>query len=394
MQHANRTTLPEPDAISASHSERVMKFIAERIEEGGGSISFAEYMHHALYAPGLGYYVAGAKKFGAEGDFITAPEVSPVFGRILARQCAEVLGDLGGGSILEYGAGSGKLAADILTALQERDALPERYAILEVSADLQERQAEFLHAELPQLASRIVWLDRPPGNHRGVIVANEVLDALPVERFRKTEDGVEQLRVTLRDGALAMMQAQAPQRLVERVESIEEALGEALPVGYTSELSPGLDDWIATLANSLDDGVAFLFDYGVTRREYFAQDRADGWLRCYFRHHVHHDPLQLPGIQDLTAWVDFSAVAEAALNSGLGVAGYTAQAQFLIAGGLDAEMQDFASLPVSRQLQLSGQVKTLTLPAEMGEHFKCMALRRGESGTPSAFSLADRTHTL
>ena len=231
MQYANRTTLPEPDAISASHSERVMKFIAERIEDAGGSISFAEYMHHALYAPALGYYVAGAKKFGADGDFITAPEVSPIFGRILARQCAEVLGDLGGGSILEYGAGSGKLAADILTTLQERDALPERYAILEVSADLQERQAEFLHAELPQLASRIVWLDRPPTNHRGVIVANEVMDALPVERFRKTEDGVEQLRVTLRDGVLAMTQAPAPQRLVERVESIEEALGCLL---YTS----------------------------------------------------------------------------------------------------------------------------------------------------------------
>ena len=394
MQYANRTTLPEPDAISASHSERVMKFIAERIEDAGGSISFAEYMHHALYAPALGYYVAGAKKFGAEGDFITAPEVSPVFGRILARQCAEVLGDLGGGSILEYGAGSGKLAADILTALQERDALPERYAILEVSADLQERQAEFLHAELPQLASRIAWLDRPPGNHRGVIVANEVMDALPVERFRKTEDGVEQLRVTLRDGVPAMTRAPAPQRLAERVAAIEAALGEALPVGYTSELSLGLDDWIATLAGSLDEGVAFLLDYGVTRREYFARDRADGWLRCYFRHHVHHDPLLLPGIQDLTAWVDFSAVAEAALHSGLEVAGYAAQAQFLIAGGLDTEMEDFASLPVSRQLQLSGQIKTLTLPAEMGEHFKCMALRRGDSDTPSAFNLADRTHTL
>ncbi len=394
MQHDNRTTLPEPDAISAAHSEHVANYIAACIDEAGGSISFAEYMHHALYAPGLGYYVAGAKKFGAEGDFITAPEVSPVFGRILARQCAEVLGDLGGGSILEYGAGSGKLAGDILAALQELDALPERYEILEVSADLQERQAAYLRAELPQLMSRIAWLDGPPENHRGVMIVNEVLDALPVERFRKTRDGVEQLRVTLRDGAFALMQAPAPQRLVERVEAIETALGEPLPVGYVSEISLGVHDWIATLGGSLDEGVAFLFDYGVTRREYYAQDRADGWLRCYFRHHVHNNPLLLPGIQDLTAWVDFNAVAEAALSSGLDVAGYSAQAQFLIGGGLDAEMQDFASLPVSRQLQLSGQIKTLTLPAEMGEHFKCMALRRGDSGTPSAFSLADRTHTL
>jgi SAM-dependent MidA family methyltransferase len=394
MQHDNRTLLPEPDAISASHSKRVIDFIAERIEEAGGSISFAEYMQHALYAQGLGYYAAGAKKFGEEGDFITAPEVSPIFGRVLARQCEEVLGDLGRGSILEYGAGSGKLAVDILTALQERDALPERYEILEVSADLQERQADFLRAELPDLASRIVWLDRPPRDHRGVIIANEVMDALPVERFRKTADGIEQLRVRLRDGALAMTQAPAPRRLVERVESIEEALGEALPVGYVSEISLGLDDWIATLGDSLQAGVAFLFDYGITRREYYARDRVDGWLRCHFRHHVHNDPLLLPGVQDLTAWVDFNAVAEAGLSNGLEVAGFSAQAQFLIAGGLDAEMQGFDSLPVSRQLQLSGQIKTLTLPAEMGEHFKCMALRRGVSGMPSAFSLADRTHTL
>lgn len=394
MQHDNRTTLPEPDAISASHSEHVANFIAERIGEAGGSISFAEYMHHALYAPGLGYYVAGAKKFGAEGDFITAPEVSAVFGRILARQCAEVLGDLGGGSILEYGAGSGKLAGDILAALQEIDALPERYEILEVSADLQERQSAYLRAELPQLMSRIAWLDSPPDNHRGVMIANEVLDALPVERFRKTGDGAEQLRVTLRDGAFAMTQAPASQRLAERVESIEKDLGEVLPVGYASEISLGVHDWIGTLAESLEEGIAFLFDYGVTRREYYARDRADGWLRCYFRHHVHDNPLLHPGIQDLTAWVDFNAVADAALASGLDVAGYSAQAQFLLGGGLDAEMQDFASLPVSRQLQLSGQIKTLTLPAEMGEHFKCMALRRGDSGTPSAFSLADRTHTL
>lgn len=394
MQHDNRMILPEPDSVSASHSDRVTSYIVARINESGGSISFAEYMHHALYAPGLGYYAAGATKFGAGGDFITAPEVSPIFGRVLARQCAEVFAEVGRGSILEYGAGSGKLARDVLVALEQLGALPERYEILEVSADLQDRQAAYLCAELPQLASRVAWVDAPPEGHRGIIIANEVLDALPVERFRRSSDGIEQLRVTVSDGAFAIVPAPAPAQLNERVEAIEDELGERLPIGYVSELSLGVRDWIATLADSLQAGIAFLFDYGVTRREYYAPERSDGWLRCHFRHHVHDNPLILAGIQDLTAWVDFNAVAEAALASGLEVAGYSAQAQFLLGGGLDAEMQNFASLSVSRQLQLSGQIKTLTLPAEMGEYFKCMALRRGAIGAPSAFNLADRTHTL
>ncbi|MGB5720454.1 MAG: SAM-dependent methyltransferase [Woeseiaceae bacterium] len=394
MQHDIHTSLPQPDALSASHCQRVEKFIRDRIDEAGGSISFAEFMHHSLYAPGLGYYAAGASKFGEAGDFVTAPEVSAIFGRVLARQCAEVLGQIPRGSILEYGAGSGKLAGDILSALETLDALPERYEILEVSGDLKERQEAHLCAEVPHLFSRVSWVQAVPEQHRGVIIANEVLDALPVERFRKSKDGFEQLRVTLRDGAFAITGAPAPRLLAERVEAIEGGLGEALPVGYVSEVSLGVHEWIVTLGESLQEGIALLFDYGVTQREYYARERSDGWLRCHFRHHVHDNPLILTGIQDLTAWVDFSAVAEAALAGGFEIAGYSAQAQFLIGGGLDLEMQEFAALPLKRQLQLSGQIKTLTLPAEMGEHFKCMALRRGAVRTPSAFSLADRTHTL
>ena len=394
MQHDSLTALPEPDALSASHSERVVSYISSRIDESGGSISFAEFMYHALYAPGLGYYAAGASKFGEEGDFVTAPEVSPVFGRILARQCKEVFEELGAGSILEYGAGSGRLASDILTTLEQLDALPERYEILEVSGELQQRQAQLLRAEVPHLMSRIAWLDAPPQGHTGVMIANEVLDAFPVERFRKTESGVNQLRVRRNGERFVTTEAPAPRTLLARVEAIEASLGEALPIGYVSEVSLGVPDWIGSLAHSLHEGIAFLFDYGVTRREYYARERSAGWLRCHFRHRVHDDPLILAGIQDLTAWVDFNTVAEAAMEAGLDVAGYSAQAQFLLSGGLDAELENFASLPVSRQLQLSGQIKTLTLPAEMGERFKCMALRQGNIGTPSAFSLADRTHTL
>lgn len=393
MQH-DKPTLPQPDDISAAHARDVTRFIAERIDEAGGSISFAEYMQHALYARGLGYYTAGATKFGAAGDFITAPEVSSLFGRTLARQCAEVLAELRGGSILEYGAGSGKLARDILLMLEELGELPERYEILEVSADLQQRQAAYLYAELPELVSRVVWIDSPPTGHTGVVIANEVLDALPVERFRKTAEGVEQQRVSWRDGAFASIWSPAPQHLRKRVCAIEAALGETLPAGYESEVSLGLPNWVATLGRSLQHGFAFLLDYGLTRREYYAADRAEGWFRCHFRHHVHNNPLILSGIQDLTAWVDFSEVADAAAGCGLEIAGYSAQAQFLLGGGLQAEMQGFAEFPVSRQVQLSGQIKTLTLPAEMGEHFKCIGLRRGDISTPSGFALADRTHTL
>jgi SAM-dependent MidA family methyltransferase len=351
-------------------------------------------MQHALYAPGLGYYAAGSTKFGAAGDFVTAPEVSSVFGHVLARQCAEVLGEVQGGAILEYGAGSGKLARDVLEALARLDALPECYEILEVSADLQERQSQYLSKEIPDLVSRVSWLDSPPANHTGVIIANEVLDALPVERFVRSAAGIKQLRVVIHDDGFGVAEASAPAMLSEAVLAIEDELGESLPSGYVSDISLGLPAWISDMSASLERGVAFLFDYGIARNEYYAPERSGGWLRCHFRHHVHDNPLILIGIQDLTAWVDFSAVAAAALDSRLDVAGYTAQAQFLIGGGLDAETQDFASLPLSSQIELSAQIKTLTLPGEMGEHFKCVALRRGNVGAPSAFNLADRAHTL
>ncbi len=392
MQHDDR--LPEPDAESAAHSERVAAFIRDQIAAAGGSISFAEYMQHSLYAPGLGYYVAGSSKFGAAGDFVTAPEISNVFGRVIARQAAEVLATIDGGAVLEYGAGSGRLAASMLGALRELGMLPSRYDILEVSADLRERQEHLLRDDVPELVSLVRWIDAPPGEFSGVIVANEVLDAFPVERFRRVEDGVQQLRVAERDGSFALVTADAPAVLQDAVSAIEEDLGGALPVGYESEVSLGVRDWVAGLGDALQQGVAFLFDYGVSRREYYAPDRDIGWLRCHFRHHAHTDALLLPGIQDITAWVDFTAVAMAAVESGMQVAGFTPQAGFLMSGGLDLELQSMGSLSPQEQLELSAQVKNLTLPGAMGENFKCMALRRGAVKVPSAFRRTDRTHTL
>ena len=390
MQYDERPTLPQPDTLSEAHSRRVAGFIHERIASVGGSISFAEFMQHALYAPGLGYYVAGNRKFGADGDFVTAPEISTLFGRVLARQCVEVLGR--GGSIVEYGAGSGKLAADLLGALGEFDALPERYDIVEVSADLRERQQRFLERQIPDLVSLVHWVDQPPAAVRGVIVANEVLDAMPVERFRRTADGIAQLHVASEAEGFAVVEAAAPPRLVDAVQKIEQALGQALAHGYVSEVSLALPHWIDELG--LAEGIAFLFDYGVSRREYYAPERDTGWLRCRFRQRAHDDALIMPGIQDITAWVDFTSVAESAIDAGFDVAGYTSQSHFLAGGGLDVELAGLDAMPARERLELASQVKTLTLPGEMGERFKCRALRRGDVEVPSAFRLADRTHTL
>ena len=387
------STLPKPDTESAAHSRLCADHILARIEDAGGSIGFAEYMQLALYAPGLGYYAAGSIKFGRAGDFVTAPEVSPLFSFVVARQCAEVLAQVDGGEILEFGAGSGRLAVDVLKKLDELNALPDRYRILEVSADLQDRQERLFRSEAAAYLDRIEWIDAIPERHSGVVIANEVLDALPVERFVRRES-VQQLRVGAKDGRFEILESDAPRNLVLAIEAIEADLGERLPDGFRSEVSLSAPGWVTEVVASLQNGVAFLFDYGISRREYYAPDRTDGWLRCHFRHHAHNDPLLLPGIQDITAWVDFTAIAEAASSAGADIAGYVNQAQFLLGGGLDAELQDMMQSPPERQIELSGQVKLLTLPGEMGENFKCLGVSRGIVAQPSAFTIADRMHTL
>ena len=394
MQYEQPSSLPQPDQLSAEHSVRVRDHIGNRIRDAGGQISFAEFMHEALYAPGLGYYSAGATKFGPDGDFITAPEVSSVFGRILARQAAEVLSEIESGEILECGAGSGKLAEDMIIALDELGALPAAYNILEVSADLADKQQQRLRDAVPQFFERIRWLSSLPQKFDGVIIANEVLDALPVERFVQRDAGPRQLNVSLDGEGFIWKEVEAPARLQKVVAEIESDLGEALVDGYASEISLAAPLWIGDLGQSLHHGAVFLFDYGISRREYYAADRTDGWLRCHFRHHAHNDPLIHPGIQDVTAWVDFSSIAGAAVASGLEILGYQTQSQFLLGGGLDKEMKNFMELPLAQQVELSGQIKTLTLPGEMGENFKCMGLGRGVSNAPSAFQFADRTQTL
>lgn len=386
--------LPSPDAASAAHSKEVIACIADAIRRAGGSISFAEYMQLALYAPGLGYYSAGAAKLGPDGDFVTSPEISPLFGYVVARQCAFVLEQLGGGSMFEPGAGSGALAASILARLDSLGRLPDRYLILEVSADLQERQEALIRHTCPQFIDRVEWVSELPQEFAGVVIANEVADAIPVERFKISGGGVLQARIALEGDRFAWHFADAPAFLHDAVRQVEADLGCALDDQYESEISPALTRWVYDLAQSVGKGMVLLIDYGMTRREYYARERNRGWLRCHFRHRAHSDPLILAGIQDITSWVDFSGVADAADSAGMTVAGFVTQAHFLMEGGLQEELADFTSRSTAQQVELSGQVKLLTLPDEMGENFKCIGLCRGDIATPPALLASNRAHLL
>ncbi len=395
MQPKNdpRLALPQPDKASAAHSLQVERHLQNTIAANGGSISFAEFMHECLYAPGLGYYAAGSAKFGAEGDFVTAPEISPLFGRVLAKQMAGVLAQTGG-DILELGAGSGALAISVLTKLAELDALPERYRILEVSADLTRRQAARIATELPEHADRVDWITEIPADFTGVVIGNEVADALPVERFLIKDDAPWQARVIHDGDDFAWRFERAPAFLTAAVGEAESATGRRLKNGYQSEVSPALEQWMRQISSCVTRGLVMLIDYGMSRREYYAPDRESGWLRCYFRHRGHRDPLIFPGIQDITCWVDFSLLASAATRENMGVAGYVTQSDLLLHGGLAEECANFTDLPMTQQVTLSGQLKQLTLPDEMGESFKCIALTRGNFEPPAVFVEQDRAHVL
>lgn len=368
--------LPPPGAEAAGHSARVLEHIRAAIDAAGGAISFGRFMELALYAPGLGYYSAGARKLGAAGDFVTAPEVSPLFGRCLARQCAQVLAETGG-DVLEFGAGSGALAADVLAELARLAALPARYAIVELSGELRERQRRTLERRVPELAGRAVWLERLPERLTGVVLANEVLDAMPVERFRLQGGRVEQQQVVWDGDGLAVRFVVAEAPVAERVRALQAERGHPFADGYVSELSLAHGPWMGAVADMLQEGAVLLIDYGYPRAEYYHDQRRMGTLMCHYRHRAHPDPLILVGLQDITAHVEFTAVAEAGAQAGLTLAGFTTQAHFLIGCGLEALVGESDPTEVSRHLDLARQVKTLTLPGEMGERFKVLGLARG-----------------
>lgn len=383
---------PSPDALDTSR--RLVARIRDEIDASGGSLSFERYMDMALYEPGLGYYSAGAAKFGAAGDFVTAPGVSGLFGRALSRQVAEILAVAEGNTVMELGAGDGGLAVDVLNGLREQSALPTRYVILEVSASLKARQQETLARETPDLLDRVQWLDVPPTEpFDGVILANEVVDALPVHRFVRRASGLRELRVTWRDEAFDWAEGEPPADLAEAVAGIEADLGAPLADGYESEVLTRVAPWLAEVCTGLRRGAALFVDYGYPRREFYHPDRRTGTLVCYYRHRAHPNPFVVPGLQDLTAFVDFTALAEAGLTARMAVAGYTTQAHFLMGCGLPTMLED-AALDTEERLRLAQQAKTLMMPGEMGERFKVMALARGLDHPLSGFAMADHRARL
>jgi SAM-dependent MidA family methyltransferase len=396
--------LPQPSPQALAHSAQLCEIIRHDIAVQGGWIPFSRFMELALYAPGLGYYTAGARKFGEAGDFITAPELSTLFGRTLVRQLIEVM-HASAPHILELGAGSGKLAVDILGELEQCGALPESYSILEVSADLRERQQALLQEKLPHLKARVQWLDALPEKISGAVIGNEVLDALPVHLLHwrplpspasgaggegaQKEQEIFERGVSL-EGERFIWQDRLPESpaLLEMAQKIN------VPDDYLTEVSPAARGLIASLCERMDKGALLFIDYGFGAKEYYHPQRSRGTLMCHYRHYAHDDPFYLPGLQDITAHVDFTAIAESAIDHGAHFLGYTSQAHFLFNAGVMDYLSEISPEDVKAYAPLSAQVQKLTSPAEMGELFKVIALGKEIDQPLRGFERGDLSRLL
>jgi SAM-dependent MidA family methyltransferase len=391
--------LPKPNEFAFRHSCAVQKMICSEITMAGGWIPFARYMELAIYSPGMGYYCTGTTKFGCAGDFVTAPEVSSLFGRTIAQQAAQIIKNVGEdrGDILEFGAGTGKLALDILLELENLNRLPQNYFILEVSGELQERQNKLFEKYLPHLLSRIKWLGNLPSKFNGLILANEVLDAMPVHLVVWHSNSLFE-RGVVWDGK----KFEWSDRLLIEGELFKTAQ-EIIPRAslnnrhidtYISEINLSVRGFIKSLANILQDGAVVFIDYGFGRNEYYHYQRNHGTLMCHYRHHAHDDPFYLPGLQDITSHVDFTAITDAATGEGLELLGYASQAQFLINCGITKIL---AQIPVENTgdyLPMANQLQKLVSPAEMGELFKVIALGKDTQQSLIGFSSGDKSFLL
>ncbi|MEY3219409.1 MAG: hypothetical protein RIT27_766 [Pseudomonadota bacterium] len=366
MNNKLKNPLPTPDDAAILHSNQLKQVIIDQINHHGGSISFEQFMHATLYTKGLGYYSAELRKFGKIGDFVTAPEISPLFSRCLAHQCLQLFEK---GDILEFGAGSGEMALGILTELQSLHQLPTHYFIVEVSESLKERQ----RTKLQNFKSQVIWLDQLPEQFEGVILANEVLDAMPVRKFQigKTKEILENF-VTVRNGQFEWILKPADSLLETAVKD----LNIDFPPYYSSEINLFLSSWIQSLGEMLKKGAILLMDYGFPQKEYYHLQRDQGTLMCHYRHYAHDDPFFYVGLQDITAHVDFTAISNSAQQAGLEMLGYTSQGDFLLQGGLLNLLSNFEELPLQQRLTFAQQIKQLTLPHEMGELFKVIGLSK------------------
>jgi SAM-dependent MidA family methyltransferase len=381
-------SLPQPSAEALAHSNRLSTLIRQDIATQGGWIPFSRFMELALYAPGLGYYTAGPRKFGQDGDFITAPELSTLFGRTLARQLLEIM-EASTPHILELGAGSGKLALDILSELEQLGTLPETYSILEVSADLRDRQQTLIFEKLPHLASRMRWLDALPDTISGAVIGNEVLDALPMHLLHWSDEKVLELGVSIINNHFVWQD-----RLLVNASLLAIAQTLNVPDGYLSEISLAARGLIASLCERMDKGALLFIDYGFGAHEYYHPQRSRGTLMCHYRHHAHDDPFYLPGLQDITAHVDFTSIAETAIDHGGSFLGYTSQAHFLLNNGVMNYLKEVSPNNINTYAPLSAQLQKLTSPAEMGELFKVIALGKGIVEPLAGFLRGDLSRLL
>jgi SAM-dependent MidA family methyltransferase len=384
------TELPKPSDAALQHSQKLQRKIRDAIDENNGFISFRRYMEMALYEQGLGYYVAGARKIGPSGDFITAPEISPLFSQCLANQCQQVLSNIKG-DIFELGAGSGLMAVHIMLELERQSSLPKSYYILDLSPELKQRQKETFQQLAPHLLPYIIWLNKLPKSFKGIILGNEVLDAMPVNVFTLHNKKLFEHHVIWQD-----------QQFFEQLNPAQKALTNAvtdlklqpMETPYTSEINLNIEGWVQALADCLSEGVIILIDYGYTASEYYHPDRNKGTLICHYQHHVNESPLLYSGLQDITANVDFTAVANAADKSGLDVAGFTSQAAFLAGNQLEKFFMQSLDQSPEQQYELAQQVRLLSLPSEMGERFKVIAVSKGYSHPLDGFSIVDQRYRL
>jgi SAM-dependent MidA family methyltransferase len=381
--------LPAPPPEAQASSEALAREIRAEIGSAGGWIGFERFMELALYAPGLGYYSGGSTKLGAAGDFVTAPEVSPLFGRCVARQLEELL-SRGLNRIVEIGGGSGALATHVLKALATARCLPERYSILEVSGELRERQRDAIGSATPELLERVEWLDALPASADAIVIANEVLDAIPTHVIRVAADGVEELGVGVASDGTHFERRYRPAGT--QLAAAAQAL--ALPDGYESEINLRARAFVRSLGAAIARGAVLLVDYGYSAAEYYHPQRSRGTLMCHYRHRAHEDPFAFVGLQDITAHVDFTAAADAALEAGLSVLGYASQAQFLVNCGITDMLSEVAADAFRSYAPLAAQAQKLLSPSEMGERFKVLALGRDISRPLLGFARGDRTHTF
>ncbi len=376
------------DPIALQHHQALTHHIKDVMGQSSHQcISFAEFMQLALYAPGLGYYSAGSHKLGKQGDFITAPVLSDLFSYTLANQCAEILRSLNNGDILEFGAGTGQMAAAILEKLKELNTLPQYYFILEISADLRERQQKYLRERHPDFFSHIIWLSELPKTFSGVMLANEVLDATPVHLFEYTQNTLQELYDSYRYDEFIWQHKEPSQALTKLFQALEE-VSHQWQTPYLSEVNALLPGWMKSVANSLEQGVLLLIDYGFPRHEYYAPSRKMGTLMCHYQQQAHTDPLVLCGLQDITAHVDFTSVVEHGVQAGFTLEGFTNQANFLLNCNMASLLEQNASLENTQAF------KMLTLPSEMGEIFKVMGLSKNYAHPLLGFSHGDQSHRL